>query len=265
MTEPERAALDHIRRVVDSVIGAGVVPDTLPVETQPPILPVPYVSQLGEDSDEYVNDSGAAAGAMLARAYGEQELTAKDFYLKSGQTGDAPLSFPQVASTLKLLGVACETRDNLKLADLSLVLFSGRPVVTQIRQTVLQEAGLTPESFDGPHFIVVVGMDIRQVYIHDPLRMDASGQAQAIPWLTFYNAWAQADRQEKSILVPRQQLIRRVQVTVTSLNIYGQPNASTDPVGTAISGELFEITTQNNGWGKIGEDRWISLSYTADI
>jgi hypothetical protein len=30
-------------------------------------------------------------------------------------------------------------------------------------------------------------------------------------------------------------------------------------------GDLFEITTQKNGWGKIGEERWINLSYATDI
>ena len=30
MTEPERAALDHIRQVVDFVLGVPTVPDTLP-------------------------------------------------------------------------------------------------------------------------------------------------------------------------------------------------------------------------------------------
>ena len=33
MTEPERAALDHIRQVVDSVIGVRNLPDTLPSES----------------------------------------------------------------------------------------------------------------------------------------------------------------------------------------------------------------------------------------
>ena len=89
MTEPERAALDHIRQVVDSVIGVRNVPDTLPPDpassipdtlpadspviipdTLPPdvstsVLPVPYVSQLGTGAGQIINDSGAAAGVRL--------------------------------------------------------------------------------------------------------------------------------------------------------------------------------------------------------
>ena len=37
MTEPERAALDHIRQVVDSVIGVRNLPDSLPPDPNAPI------------------------------------------------------------------------------------------------------------------------------------------------------------------------------------------------------------------------------------
>jgi len=289
MTEPERAALDHIRQVVDSVIGVRNLPDTLPPgpntsipDTLPPditppipdplppttnasILPVPYISQLGVGDDQFINDSGAAAGAMLVQAYTYQTFTPAEFYRQAGQIGDAPLSFAQISNTLSAKGLPFELRSSLKLADLSLILFSGRPVIALIRQTVLQVAGLTPEKFDGPHYLVVVGMDVEQAFVHDPLRKDASGQAQGIPWLIFYQAWTQAPGFERAILVPRLQLVRRVRVTANLLNVHSQPGANALLSGTVSQGDLFEITTQENGWGKIGEDRWISLSYTADI
>jgi hypothetical protein len=44
MTESERAALSHIRQVVDSVIGMPAPPEPLPAGTYASILPVPYVS-----------------------------------------------------------------------------------------------------------------------------------------------------------------------------------------------------------------------------
>jgi hypothetical protein len=277
MTEPERAALDHIRQVVDSVIGVPSVPDTLPPDpnaaipdTLPPdgstsILPVPYISQLGAGSDQLFNDSGAAAGAMLVQAYTDQTITPIEFYKQSGQVGDAPLSFAQISNTLSAKGLQVELRTALNLADLSLILFSGRPVIGLFKHAVLQSAGLTPEKFDGPHYLVVVGMDVQQAFVHDPLRKDASGQAQGIPWVIFYQAWSQAQGFECSILVPRLQLIRRVRVTANLLNVHTQPGPNALLAGTAGLGELFEITIQKNGWGKIGEDRWISLSYTADI
>ena len=277
MTEPERAALDHIRQVVDSVIGVRNVPDTLPPEptasipdSLPPdvstsILPVPYISQLGAGAAQFVNDSGAAAGAMLLQAYTDQIITPTEFYRQTGQIGEGPLSFAQISNTLSAKGLPVELRSSLKLADLSLILFSGRPVIALVKQTVLQTAGLTPEKFDGTHYLVVLGMDVEQAYIHDPLRKDATGQAQGIPWLIFYQAWSQAQGYERAILVPRLQLVRRVRVTANLLNVHTQPGANALLAGTVSLGELFEIKTQQNGWGKIGEDRWISLSYTADI
>ena len=108
-------------------------------------------------------------------------------------------------------------------------------------------------------------MDVDQAFIHDPLRKDASGQAQGIPWLIFYQAWTQAQGYERAILVPRLQLVRRVRVTADLLNVYKQPEANALLAGTVNLGDLFEITTQNNGWGKIGEDRWINLKKTTDI
>jgi hypothetical protein len=37
--------------------------------------------------------------------------------------------------------------------------------------------------------------------------------------------------------------------------VHTQPDANALLAGTVSLGELFEITTQENGWGKIGEDR----------
>ena len=74
MTEPERAALNHIRQVVDSVIGVPASPETLALEVHPCILPVPYFSQAGDQAGLSTNDSGAAAGVMLVRAYGNGSI-----------------------------------------------------------------------------------------------------------------------------------------------------------------------------------------------
>jgi hypothetical protein len=266
MTEPERAVLDHIRQVVDSVIGVPAPPEPAPPGGHACILPVPYLSQVGDAAGPSTNDSGAAAGVMLVRAYNDQTITPSGFYDQAGQSADNPLAFTQILNAMGVNGVPVELRSNLKLADLSLILFSGRPVITPIKQAILHQAGLTPETFDGAYYVVVVGLDVKQVFIHDPLRKDTSGQAQAIPWQTFYQAWSQAQGYERAVLVPRQQLLRRVRVTANLLNVYGQPGGDdASPAGKVSLGELFEVTAQKNGWGKIGEERWINLSYTADI
>ena len=266
MTEPERIALDHIRQVVDSVIGVPAPPAPPSSGMSPSILPVPYFSDLDEETKLTFSDSGAAAGVMLVRAYAEGNSDPRDFYSHADQDTESPLSFTQIMNGLSAQGVQVELRSNLKLADLSLILFSGRPVIAPIEQSVLTESGLMKEAFIGPYYVVVVGMDVKHVFIHDPLRKDSSGQAQGISWLTFYQAWSQAEGYVRAVLVPRQQLIRRVRVTDSEMEIYEQPGGGdASPAGTASPGDLFEVTQQKNGWGKISEDRWINLSHTTDI
>jgi hypothetical protein len=81
----------------------------------------------------------------------------------------------------------------------------------------------------------------------------------------FYRAWSQAQGYERAVLVPRQQLVRRVRITASTLDIHDQPDIVANLVGKVNLGELFEVVAQKNGWGKISKDRWINLSFTADI
>jgi uncharacterized protein YgiM (DUF1202 family) len=156
-------------------------------------------------------------------------------------------------------------KNSLKLTDLALILASGRPAILLIKQTVLKDAALTTESYDGAHYVVAVSLDAGQIYIHDPLRKDDSGKAQAVPMLVLYQAWSQGQGYQRGALVPRTQLIRRVRVTAAILNVREQPNANSPLAGTVKAGEVYEVTAQSAGWGQIGQGRWISLSYATDI
>ncbi|HTX91958.1 MAG TPA: SH3 domain-containing protein [Anaerolineales bacterium] len=270
MTEPERAALDHIRRVIDSVIGEAAAtnvpaPAASGTGTGVNILQVPYISQLGSGASQFTNASGAASGAMLVGAYIGKAITPNDFFNQTGQQTDNPLSFTQISNVMTANGVPVEMRTGLKLSDLALILSSCRPAILLVKQTILQQAGLTPESFTGPHYLVAVGLDVNMAYVHDPLRKDSSGQGQGIPWLTLYQAWTQGQGYERAALVPRLQLVRRVRVTATKLNVRQQPNANASLAGTVNAGDVYEITAQKDGWGMIGPNRWVSLSYVADI
>jgi hypothetical protein len=269
MTEPERAALEHIRQVVNSVIGGSA---SVPVHSaeehatiKMPLLPVPYVSQLGEGADAFNNDTGAAAGAMLLQAYTAKGFTPNEFFKQSGQQADLPLSLQQIVAVLTANGVAVEQRSGLKLGDLALVLVTGRPLILLVRYAILQQAGLAPETYNGAHYLVAVGLDVKNVYVHDPFSYGTSGQGQAIPWLVFYQAWSRAPGVERAGLIPRQPLVRRVVVTSVSLTIRREPNLQAAVAGRARTGDVYEVTAQKDGWGKIGEDLWIEMKYMADI
>jgi hypothetical protein len=271
MTEPERAALEHIRQVIDSVIGVPAPPEPAPPEpaslqANPNILPIQPMPHSGEEIGIPHPDSGAEAGALLLNAYLDSTITPADFSVQAGRSADNPLSFTQIMNGLGVNGLSVELRGTLKLADLSLILFSGRPVITPVQPAILQQAGLMQEKMNEPFFVLVVGMDVKQVFIHNPFGKDVSTQTQGIPWLTFYQAWSQAKGYERAALVPRQQLLRRVRVTAILLDVFGQPGGDdASPAGTASLGDVYEVTRQKNGWGRIAEDRWINLSYTADI
>ncbi len=269
MSKAERAALEHIRTVVDSVIGeARTGPVPAPAGEGPgkvPLLPVPYISQLGEGADRFNNDSGAAAGAMLVQAYSGKSVSPDDLFAQSGQQADLPLSLAQVASVLSANGVAVDQRSGLKLGELALVLSTCRPAILLVRYAVLQQAGLAPETYNGAHYLVAVGLDLKSVYVHDPFRYDASGQGQAIPWLVLYQAWTQAPDFERAALIPRLPLVRRVYVTSASLKILKEPVSDAAQVGTARAGDAYEVTAVKDGWGKIGDDLWINLKHVADI
>ncbi len=268
MSDPERAALEHIRQVVDSVIGKPAPVPILPVDDEAgriPLLPVPYVSQIGEGADQFSNDSGAAAGAMLVLAYTERVVTPNEFFKQSGQKSDQPLSLKQIASVLSAEGVAVDQRSGLKLGELALVLSTGRPALLLVQYAVLQHAGLAPETYSGDHYLVAVGMDIKNVYVHDPFRYDASGQGQAVPWLVLYQAWTQAPGGERSALIPHQPLVRRVCVASSSLKIHKEPEAAAPVAGTARSGDVYEVTAVKDGWGRVGDGLWINLKSVADI
>jgi hypothetical protein len=273
MTEPEHVALEHIRRVVDTILGEPVpasVPipatDTPPAPAAAPaILSVPYIVQLGAGADKFKNDSGAAAGVMLVRAYTDKTPTPDEFFTKAGQTTDAPLTMTQIVTGLTAYGVTVEQRASLKLADLATILSTGRPAIVLVKYSVLNAAGLTPETDAGAHSLVAVGLDVKQVYVHDPLRRDASGQGQGIPWLTFYQAWSQVPGYDRAAIIPRVALVRRMRITAATLNIRADANPNVSIVGTAKAGDVFEVTAQKDGWGKVGEGKWINLSYAVDI
>jgi peptidase C39-like protein len=251
--------------VVEYKLGNSLRPVTL--------LPVPYVSQLGAGAEQHNNDCGAASAVMLMRAYQKSSLTPNGFYGQFNISGDPYLSVIQIQNALNTMGVLNEFRAGLTIPDLFNLIASGKPSIVLIRYKTLFEAGLTEKTFQGPHFAVLVGLDPRYIYLHDPLYTDPLvGEAHPYPIDIFWQAWKDvaADpsfpNPERSAIIPTAgigfQISRRVKVNIISLNVREGPGLNMNQVGTVKKGEVYTIMREMNGWGEIAHNQWIKLSFT---
>ncbi len=239
------------------------------------LLPVPYISQLGPGADARKNDCGAASSIMLLRAYLPNfKMTPDEFYTRFSIPGADPyLSVTQLRNALGSLGLLTDFKATLTMQDLFAFLAAGKPVIVLLRYKVFEDAGLTEKTFEGPHFAVVVGMDIRNIYIHDPLYTNsADGEAHPYPLELFWRAWKEVATDpkvrnpERSAIIPTAgigfKLSRRVKVSVSALNVRVS-NALNAPIVRVLKkGEVVEIAREMAGWGEIEGGGWIALAYT---
>ena len=240
------------------------------------LLTVPYISQLGRGADSRSNDCGAAAAAMVLAAYTGTFITPDEFYEKFKITGDPYLNVKQVRDALGYEGVANEFKSNLALKDLFESLVSGIPCIVPTKYSVLQDTGLTEQTFAGPHFSVVIGMDLRNIYVHDPLFTDPEeGNARAYPQDIFMKAWTDTTLisgyaiPQRSAIIPTfpigVKFVKRVRVTTSRLNVRQGPGTDHSVVGTVTLKQEFNLLNEVNGWGEIAPGRWVSLAYTETI
>jgi hypothetical protein len=224
------------------------------------LLPVPYVSQLGFAADAHSNDCGATSAVMLMRAYQKSSMTPDEFYAQFNIPGDPFLSVTQIQNALKAMGIMTEFRAGLTIPDLFNLMASGKPAIVLVR-------------YKGPHFAVIVGLDPKYIYLHDPLYTDPFvGEAHAYPIDTFWRAWKEvaADSSfpnpERSAIIPLAgigfQVSRKVKVNISTLNVRSGPGLNMQQVGIVKRGEVYAVSREVSGWGEIGMNRWIKLDYT---
>ena len=240
------------------------------------VLAVPYISQLGNGADQHNNDCGAAAGAMLVKAYTGTAITPDGFYKKTGMSGDKYLSAYQIMDVMKSFEVHSVWYRDLTLADLFGFLVQKRPIIALISYATLRTAIKTESAFSGPHFAPVVGADVASIYIHDPLWKDEGGKALRVPIDAFNRAWADSGPVNPNLhygaIVPTVGLgdklsgAYKAKVTATWLNVREGPDASYPTIGPALRyGELVVVQEVDGKWGRVGPTHWIHLSYTERI
>lgn len=215
---------------------------------------------------------------MLFKAYLPNfQMTPDEFYTRFAIPGRDPyLSVNQLRNALGSLGVLTDFRAGLTMQDVFNFLAAGKPTIVLLRYKVFEDAGLTERPFEGPHFAVLVGMDIRYVYLHDPLYTSASqGEAHPYPLELFWRAWKevatdpQVPNPERSAIIPVAPIgskpSRRVRVNAPALNVREGPGINHRIVGTLKLNETVEIQREVNGWGAMSSNRWVMLSYTVPV
>jgi hypothetical protein len=240
------------------------------------LLPVPYVSQLGVGADAHRNDCGAAAAIMLISAYLGIQMTPDDFYARFNIAGDVYLSIPQIRNAMGSLGLLTDLRANMALQDIFNTISIGKPLIVLIRYRVLSAAGLTERMFEGPHFAAAVGMDCKYIYLNDSLYTNpAVGEAHPYPLDLFWQAWKEVANDpanpnpERAAIIPTAaigfRLTRKAKITAQTLYVRAKPNVDSPVVATLRLNDIVEIRREVGGWGEIGDNRWISLSYVVTV
>jgi Peptidase_C39 like family len=159
------------------------------------LLPVPKKSQIGPGADMFSNDCGAGSVNMVATGYFPTlNLTTDQVYLDCGGKNNQGLYITQLQTGLKKYGIPSEYRKDF--VDVHLVfdlLRQSKPIIALIHYAPLVEADLTEKhDFKKAHFVVLIGIDAKFIYIHDPYTTEGNGEAVPVPIDLFMQAWKDA-------------------------------------------------------------------------
>lgn len=186
-------------------------------------LPVPYISQITPGALIHNNDCGAACALMVARTYNQaKDKTVDQIYDRIAPAGDIPLSASGLQAALGYYGVKSLWMAGVHIHDMYDVLADWKPIIALIHYDPLVKAELTEKkSFRGAHFVVVTGMDIKSICIHDPYTTE-SGENLDVPIVVFEQAWSQCnldgnpDHAGIFMTLPIQDLTATIPVPVTN-------------------------------------------------
>ncbi len=156
---------------------------------------IPYKSQYDLDANEFRNDCGPACLAMLLHAFGIYAST-NAVYRKTGASPDRYVTVPQLLRAAESYGVSFEYLYAWTIPRLIQTLEQGKAVMALVHYggwSQINPGVSTQNTFQGPHFVVVVGADEQHIYINDPLWKDArrsQGYHRAWTHAEFHTAWS---------------------------------------------------------------------------
>jgi len=249
------------------------------------ILPVPYRSQILPGALQHNNDCGAASTLMVLNAYNlGKDLTVDQFYDKIAPSGDVSLSAGGLQAILLTYKVRNKWMVDLAVHDLFDVLIEQRLSIALIHYAPLVKAKLTEKTgFLGAHFVVVVGMDIKNICINDPYTT-GRGESLEVPIDIFKQAWAQANLDGNPTnaaivtTIPIQDLSIPIPPPVgtmygfaiyngrqvNGINVRSGPSSSTALVKTIWRSEtpIVFITQISGEWGQLADESgWVYMPY----
>jgi len=155
---------------------------------------IPYKSQYDPDASEFRNDCGPASLAMILQAFGINVST-NAVYRKTGTEANRYVSVSQLMRAGLSYGVAFDYFYNWTIEDLKEKLQQGRTMITLVHYggwSKISPGVSTQNSFQGPHFVTIVGFDEENIYVNDPLWKEErrqEGYHKAWTYAEFLAAW----------------------------------------------------------------------------
>ncbi|MEX1246869.1 MAG: C39 family peptidase [Anaerolineales bacterium] len=140
------------------------------------IIPsIPYKSQYDSDADEFRNDCGPACLAMVLHAFGIHAST-NAVYRKTEALPNRYVTVSQLMRAALSYGMGLDYFHSWTIEQLVEVVNQGRAIIALVHYgawSQLNPGISTQNTFEGPHFVVVVGADEKNIYVNDPLWKEA--------------------------------------------------------------------------------------------
>lgn len=251
-------------------------------------LSVPYVGQVGDGANEHGNDCGPSAAAMVIRFAGRDCPSVDALFNEVYPSGDGYTSFGDLAKLLDNRGIEVDYDQEVTIGEMYEYLVKGMPVIALIRYGAL--SSIRPNNFTGSHFVVVIGLDLDSVFIHDPLNTPTSGEGIALPLELWMDAWGTLGEgnPQRSLLVPSKPADGNAVLRVVyprdwnGCNVRSVPGDATEKTrlfGVAFDGTYQKTTSRmvvyevkvldrsyDRNWGRIHptQEWWVCLDYTVD-
>jgi len=151
-------------------------------------LPVPWLSQLGDDADFAPGDCGPACLAMWLRYLGHDDITVDDVSEMSGRPPGYRYTLPaHLYYTAKEWGVTLYWQHHLRTDNIRAEIDAGRPVIALVHYGALPEFVRFDSRYKAGHWLLVVGYTDEQIIYLDPYWTE--GGQKTISIQAFYTAW----------------------------------------------------------------------------